>query len=148
MRIRVLSTFRAYWNYAIQEFRKGEEHLGGLARHLADNAPEGAVEVLEDDRPAEGAQTPEEPAGEQTPSSDQGDQGSGDGQPADGAPGDDQGDENASADGEQPPVDGTIDTLMAWIGDDRERAARALEAEQAKDKPRSTVVKRLSAIAE
>lgn len=37
---------------------------------------------------------------------------------------------------------------MTWIGDDRARAAQALAAEQAKDKPRSTVVKRLSALTE
>jgi hypothetical protein len=47
-----------------------------------------------------------------------------------------------------PPVDGTIDALMAWVGDDKDRAVQALEAEQAKDKPRSTVVKRLTALAD
>jgi hypothetical protein len=49
--------------------------------------------------------------------------------------------------GDEPPVDGTIDDLMAWVDGDKERAAQALEAEQAKDKPRSTVVKRLAALA-
>jgi hypothetical protein len=43
-------------------------------------------------------------------------------------------------------VDGTIDDLMAWVNDDRKRAAAALAAEQAKDKPRSTVVKRLTSM--
>lgn len=50
------------------------------------------------------------------------------------------------ADGDEPPVEGTIDDLMTWVGDDKERAAAALEAEQAKSKPRSTVVKRLAAM--
>lgn len=114
MRVRVLKQFTAYWNYAITEFQEGSEHVGELARHLADNAPEKSVEVLETDpEPA-----PEEPKEPESP-----------------------------VDPSEPPVDGTIDDLMAWVDGDRERAARALEAEQAKDKPRSTVVKRLSSLA-
>jgi hypothetical protein len=54
--------------------------------------------------------------------------------------------DTAPAEGE-PPVDGTIDDLMGWVDGDPQRATLALEAEQAKDKPRSTVVKRLAALA-
>ena len=117
MRVRVLKKFTAYWNYAIAEFREGEELVGDQARHFADNTPEGTVEILEADPepvPAE----PEAPAAA------------------------------APQDGDEPPVEGTIDDLMAWVDGDQERAAQALEAEQAKDKPRSTVVKRLSALAD
>ena len=115
MRVRVLKKFTAYWNYAIAEFREGEELVGDQARHFLDNTPEGTVTVLEaDPEPApEPVKEPEEPA-----------------DPA----------------GDEPPVDGTIDDLMAWVDGDPERAAQALEAEQAKDKPRSTVVKRLAAL--
>ncbi|MFF7191756.1 hypothetical protein ACFZAR_42945 [Streptomyces sp. NPDC008222] len=114
MRVRVLKKFTAYWNYAIAEFREGEELVGDQARHFLDNTPEGTVKVLEaDSEPA-----PEPPKEPEAP---------------------------ASADGE-PPVEGTIDDLMSWVDGDPERAAQALQAEQAKDKPRSTVVKRLASL--
>jgi hypothetical protein len=44
-------------------------------------------------------------------------------------------------------IDGTAADVLAWVGEDRERAAVALEAEQAKDKPRSTLVKQLEKLA-
>lgn len=53
---------------------------------------------------------------------------------------------------EEPPteldIDATAAEILAWVGDDPERAAEALEAEQAKDKPRSTLVKSLEKLAE
>lgn len=117
MRVRVVvDKTKAYWEYAVREFVKDEELMGDLARHLLDNTPEGAVEVLEADPEPEPVKAP-------TPVEDE-------------DPGND-----AGADG--PPVDGTIDVLMTWVGDDPERAQRALVAEQAKDKPRATVIKRL-----
>jgi hypothetical protein len=52
---------------------------------------------------------------------------------------------------EQPPaeldIDGTAADVLAWVGEDLERAAEALAAEQAKDKPRSTLVKQLEKLA-
>lgn len=117
MRVRMLKTAKGYWNYAVQEFKEGEEFFGDLARHLADNTPEGSVKVLEaDPEPEPEPKTPVEPP------------------------------ETPDPDGDEPPVDGTIDDLMAWVNDDRERAGAALAAEQAKDKPRSTVVKRLTSM--
>ncbi|MFF7191773.1 hypothetical protein ACFZAR_43030 [Streptomyces sp. NPDC008222] len=124
MRARVVKEFEAYWNYAVTLFREGAELDGDLARHCVDNAPKGHVEVVEAD--------PEPPAPKQ-------DAGAGDG--GEGVP-------DGSGSGDEPPVDGTIDALMEWVGDSQERAAQALEAEQAKDKPRSTVVKRLTALAD
>lgn len=115
MRIRMLKSARLYWNYAVQEIEKGSEHVGDLARHLLDNSPEGTVEVLESD--PEPHQEPVASEGEQPPT--------------------------AAADGDAAPVNGTIDELMAWIGGDPDRKAAALVAEQAKDKPRATVLKRL-----
>lgn len=118
MRVRMVKAARAYWNYAVQEFKEGEEYLGDLARHLTDNTPEGTVEVLEaDPEPVTEPETPAEPLEPVIPV------------------------------GDEPPVDGTIDDLMVWVDDDKGRAAAALSAEQAKDKPRSTVVKRLTAMA-
>lgn len=119
MRVRVLQETRAYWEYAVREFKKDEELLGDLARHLLANTPEGTVEVVEAD--------PEPEAKPVVPSP----------PPVDPGPG-----------GDEPPVDGTIDELMAWVDGGTDRAAAALAAEQAKDKPRSTVIKRLAAITE
>lgn len=119
MRVRMLQPTRAYWNYEVREFGKGEEFVGDLARHLAANAPEGSVDVLESDPEPE--PEPEVPAGPADPE---------------------------VAEGDGPPVDGTIDDLMAWVDGDAGRAGQALAAEQAKDKPRSTVVKRLTALAD
>lgn len=117
MRVRVLKQFSAYWNYAITQFNEGAEADGDLARHLVDNAPKDSVEVVEADPEPE--EVPEAPKEPETPP------------PGDG----------------EPPVDETIDVLMTWVGDSKERAAEALAAEQAKDKPRSTVVKRLTDLA-
>jgi hypothetical protein len=119
MRVRVLQETKAYWEYAVREFKKGEELLGDLARHLAANTPEGTVEVVEADPEPE-----LEPVEPPPP-------------PQDPGPG-----------GDVPPVDGTIDDLMTWVGGDTARAAAALAAEQARDKPRSTVIKRLAGLTE
>lgn len=115
MRVRVVKQFTAYWNYAVTEFKEGAELEGEQARHFAENAPEGAVEVLEAD-----------PEPERSP---------------------EKVEETVVPEGDEPPVDGTIDDLMSWVDDDPERAARALEAEQAKEKPRSTLVKALEKLA-
>jgi hypothetical protein len=56
-----------------------------------------------------------------------------------------------SADPPGPPAELDITAsagdVLAWVGDDPERAAEALAAETAKDKPRSTLVKQLEKIA-
>lgn len=121
MRVRILRETQAYWNYAVQTFKKGEEYDGDLARHLADNTTKDTVEVIEADPEPKVQPEPQEPA---------------------------DGPEDPGAGGDEPPVDGTIDDLMAWVDGDPDRAAQALAAEQAKDKPRSTVVKRLAALAD
>ena len=43
--------------------------------------------------------------------------------------------------------DGKVEDVLAWVGDDQERAARALVAEQNRDKPRSTLVDQLTMLA-
>lgn len=43
------------------------------------------------------------------------------------------------------PVDGTAAEIVAWAGDDPVRLRQALDTEQAKDNPRSTLIARLSA---
>lgn len=44
--------------------------------------------------------------------------------------------------------DGTIEQVLAWVGDDQARAVRALDAEHAREKPRSTLVARLTELRE
>lgn len=41
---------------------------------------------------------------------------------------------------------GSIDKVLAWVGDDKARAQLALEAEQGKDEPRQSLIARLSAL--
>ncbi|MEU9333130.1 hypothetical protein AB0D49_08190 [Streptomyces sp. NPDC048290] len=45
-------------------------------------------------------------------------------------------------------IDGTAADVLAWVGENQERAARALTEEQARDKPRSTLVKQLEKLAD
>jgi hypothetical protein len=115
MRVRLLKAVCLYWDYAVKQFHEGEEATGELARHLHLNTAEGTVEVLEHDPEPE---QPVAPAQSSAPEQD----------PAAGTV----------------PVDGSIGDLMAWVGDDPQRRAQALAAEQARDKPRATVLKQLA----
>lgn len=45
-------------------------------------------------------------------------------------------------------IEATAADILAWVSDDPERAADALDAELAKDKPRSTLVKQLEKLAD
>ncbi|MEO3978776.1 hypothetical protein [Streptomyces sp. CAU 1734] len=45
-------------------------------------------------------------------------------------------------------IEATAAAVLAWVGDDPERAEAALAAEEAKESPRSTLVKQLSKLAE
>lgn len=49
--------------------------------------------------------------------------------------------------GEEVP-DGNADAVLDWAGDDRDRAKRALEAEEGRDHPRSTLISKLRKLAE
>jgi hypothetical protein len=42
--------------------------------------------------------------------------------------------------------DGTADEIMAWVGTDTERALAAIEAEEAREKPRKTLLSKLEAL--
>jgi hypothetical protein len=54
--------------------------------------------------------------------------------------------EPAGPDGELD-IDATAADILAWVGEDPDRASEALAPEQAKDKPRSTLVKQLEKLA-
>lgn len=49
-----------------------------------------------------------------------------------------------SGSGEVP--DGTRDDVLAWVGDDSDRAVAALEAEELRDQPRTTLVAALEKV--
>ncbi len=44
------------------------------------------------------------------------------------------------------PADGTVDEVLESVGDDKAKAQAALDAENAKDKPRKTLVEELEGI--
>lgn len=46
----------------------------------------------------------------------------------------------------EPPDDATVDEVKAWVGDDPDRARQALDAEQQRDKPRTTLVDALERV--
>lgn len=46
----------------------------------------------------------------------------------------------------EPVPEGTTTEIMAWVGDDRDRAVRALAAENANDRPRKTLVSQLESM--
>lgn len=119
MRVRVLEASRPYYNYGIVDLAKDEEIKGGLALFLLETGAN--VEPVDDDAKAW------RPAG------------SG------------ESDEIDEEEDDAPPleldIDAKADDVLAWVGDDPARASEALAAEQAKDKPRSTLVKQLEKIA-
>lgn len=119
MRVKVLEASRPYYNYGIVNLAEGEEVKGGLALFLLETGAN--VEPVDDDAKAWRPADASEP-------------------------------EEAEEGDDAPPleldIDATAAEVLAWVGDDPERAAEALEAEQAKDKPRSTLVKSLEKLAE
>lgn len=116
MRVRMREASRVYWSYAVKELAQDEEFDGELARYLVEIGE--PVDIVDGELPAPPAPVlaTEEP---------------------DTSP-------PTELLAERAPVDGTIDDLMTWIDGDKDRAAAALAAEQAKDSPRRTVIKRLT----
>ncbi|MFJ2007001.1 hypothetical protein [Streptomyces chartreusis] len=45
-------------------------------------------------------------------------------------------------------IEAKADDVLAWVGEDAERASEALRQEQARDKPRSTLLKQLAKLAD
>lgn len=114
MRARVLENIAPYWNYGVHPLNKDDEVSGELAAYLV--STHSPVEPLDDEARALLEGSAEEP--EQEPQ----------------VPADPPGELNVNA---------KTDDILAWVGEDQERARTALELEQVKDKPRSTLVKQL-----
>jgi len=133
----VREAFKAYINHQPEDFAPGQAIKGDTAVYLLRN--HAAVDPVDDEATeladalaAEGQEDDEEDGQEPAPSH----------QPP--AP-------NPDADGGPPPpppsdeldIDGSVKDILAWAGEDPERAREALDAEQAQEKPRSTLVKQL-----
>lgn len=124
MRVKVLETGSTYYNYGLVALVADEEVKGGLALHLLETGS--AVEPLDAAAKA------------WRPSADE---------PADSEKTEEEGPEEEGADGDELDIDATAADVLGWVGDDPDRAEEALAAENAKDKPRSTLVKQLERIA-
>ncbi|MEU2780533.1 hypothetical protein [Streptomyces sp. NPDC007110] len=146
MRVVVREAFRAYINMQPEDFAPGQKIKGDTAVQLLrsgaavdaddDDAHE-LAEQLRDDTASQqdedgGQQEPDPPHQPPPPSTD-----------PDGGPG--------HPDPSNPPapaVDAPVKDLLAWVGDDPARAREVLKAEEAKDSPRSTLVKQLQKTAD
>lgn len=54
--------------------------------------------------------------------------------------------ESAATESTDPVPEGSVDEIVEWVGDDRERAQRALDVEQASERPRKTAVAAFEAV--
>ncbi|MFZ4206762.1 hypothetical protein ACOZE4_18190 [Streptomyces griseoincarnatus] len=143
MRVVVREAFRAYINMQPEDFQPGQKIKGDTAVRLLrsgatvdpddDDAHELAEQLRGDDQEQEetsgtgGEQTPPPPP------------------PAPPATAPDDGDPSTPP---APSLDAPVKDLLAWVGEDPSRAREVLEAEEAKDSPRSTLVKQLQKIAD
>ncbi|MET9729692.1 hypothetical protein ABZZ79_03195 [Streptomyces sp. NPDC006458] len=124
MRVLVREALKAYINHQPEDFTPGQEIKGDTAVYLLRN---GAAVDPCDDEAEELAQ-------------------------ALAAEGQDDEPEETEPDDDQTPAElditGSVPHVLAWVGEDPERARQALAAELAQDKPRSTLVKQLEKTAE
>lgn len=144
MRVVVREAFKAYINHQPEDFHVGQKIKGDTAvlllRRCAAVDPEDdeareLADLLDDskddeDQEQEPPRTPATP--EVVPIDVQGD--GANGGPPPGPPG-------------ELDIDATVADVLAWVGEDTSRAQEALTQEQAKDHPRSTLVKQLTPIA-
>jgi hypothetical protein len=119
MKVVATEDFTTYWNMCPVDIPEGAELDGALAAYLASSgAP---VEVTDADEQTQPA-TPD-PAGPVV---------------SDSPPGNGQ--------SQELDITATAASVLEWVGDDPQRAAEAHAAESAKDKPRSTLLKKLDEI--
>ncbi|MFC7906471.1 hypothetical protein [Streptomyces nigra] len=144
MRVVVREAFKAYINMQPEEFTPGQKIKGDIAAQLLrsgadvdadDDAARELAEQLRDDTAGQqdeggGQREPDPP--HQPPSTD-----------PDGGPG-----HPDPSTPSAPAVDAPVKDLLVWVGEDPARAREVLEAEGAKDSPRSTLVKQLQKIAD
>ncbi|MFF3928567.1 hypothetical protein [Streptomyces hirsutus] len=127
MRVVVNETFKMFYGHTPLKLEAGQVVTGSLAEVLARGARK-RVTVLEDEQPGTGAGQQEPPPPPPPP---------GTGDPSVPPP----------APVGELDIDAPVADVLAWVGDDSERAAEALRQELEVEKPRSTLVKQLTKIA-
>lgn len=146
MRVVVREAFKAYINMQPEDFQPGQTIKGDTAVQLLrsgaavdpdDDAARDLAEQLhgnegDGQEQDDGQQEPDPPHQPPAPS---GDPDSGPAHPDPSTP-------------PAPPLDAPVKDLLAWVGEDPARAREVLAAEEAKDQPRSTLVKQLQKIAD
>lgn len=145
MRVVVTEAFKAYINMQSEDFTVGQKLKGDLAVRLMKSGA--AVDPVDDDAHQLAKQLYGDGDQEQEGGGQQ--QNEPPYQPP--APGSNPDDGPAHPDPSQPAApshDAPVKDLLAWVGEDQARAQELLELEQAKDQPRSTLVKQLQKIAE
>lgn len=121
-RVVVNENFKMFHGHQPLTLEAGQVVTGSLAALLAKTARK-RVTVLEDEQSDTGGdggapQDQDPPTGGQSPADDDLD------------------------------IDASVADVLAWVGEDPERAVAALDLEEAKDSPRSTLVKQLTKIAD
>ncbi|MDT6983755.1 hypothetical protein ACFSUJ_12275 [Streptomyces lusitanus] len=117
----VNENFKMFHGHQPLSLEAGQVVTGSLAELLSRTARK-RVTVIEDEQPDTGSDGGEQQ--EQEPPT-------GDQDPADDLD-----------------IDASVADVLTWVGDDPERAVAALDLEEAKDNPRSTLVKQLTKIAD
>ncbi|GIH70338.1 hypothetical protein [Sphaerimonospora thailandensis] len=137
MRAIATQAFKAYYNMQPLTFAAGEEFVGDAAVYMlrtgapVEPADDEARQVLAGHQDGEHQEepTPDEPGGSAP------------------GPAEEEGDDPDGQDQGGPlDINGTISEILAWVGVDEDRALEAHDAEQAKAKPRPTLLSALDAI--
>lgn len=154
MRCRVNENFKVFHGHSPVELEKGQVVSGSLAELLLRSASRKVIALEDEDQATEeGQQQEPEPrhrqpcidgsvcGGPHCPPETRSQTGGGESpNPPDPA---------ATRGGDtELDIDAPISDVLAWVGDDTKRAAEALGQEQAKDTPRSTLVKQLEKLAD
>ncbi|MGW5509885.1 hypothetical protein ACWEV9_19235 [Streptomyces albogriseolus] len=163
MRVVVREAFRAYINMQPEDFQPGQKIKGDTAVRLLrsgaavdpddDAAHELAEQLHGDDQEQEetsgtgGEQNPPHPPPPPPATTPNDGDPSTPPSPPSGGAGDGPGHPKPST-LPAPSLDAPVKDLLAWVGEDPSRAREVLEAEEAKDSPRSTLVKQLQKIAD
>ena len=124
LRVVVNENFKMFHGHTPVALEAGQVITGSLAELLARGARK-RVTVIEDEQPDADA-----------------------GQQQDPPPPPGTGDPTVPPPGDALDIDASVADVLAWVGEDPDRADEALRQEQAKDSPRSTLVKQLTKIAD
>ncbi|WP_328439374.1 hypothetical protein OHA71_23840 [Streptomyces sp. NBC_00444] len=127
----VNENFKVFHGHSPVKLEAGQVITGSLAELLLRTAPR-KVTAIADEQSADGGGQEQEPGTQDRQQEPSG----GDQQPPSGDP------------PTELDIEAKADDVLAWVGEDSERASEALRQEQARDKPRSTLLKQLAKLAD